>query len=692
MTAENTQQADQPIRSNWNVKRESSNPSDPVEKAMNGPSMFESHDDDYLEPGEMPEPTDDLDVVMDQYLDQMSTEINQGQLLSVPIVGIKSDHVLVDVGEKSEGMISIKEFPLVGDKLSVQVGDVVEAVVKGYDPESGLISLSYLEARRRKAMKLVHDAMESKQPITGTVTRTVKGGLIVDIGTTAFLPASQIDLRRIDNFDEWIGREVEGYIIEYVPEKRRIIVSRRKLLEEQREARRQEVMGKLNLGQMVEVIVKRIVEFGVFVDLDGVDGLIPRSEISWQRNAKPEDFMNVGDSMQAKIIEVDPHTAKVTLSRRQAHINPWDSAAERYPVGSSVGGTVVSLTSYGAFVRLEEGLDGMIHVSDMAWDTAGKKPSDYVTPGQEVTASVLSVDAVARRISLGLKQLTLDPWEAMETRYPRGTRIKGQVTGLTKYGAFVELEPGIEGMIHISDFSWEKRINQPRDVVKKGDEVEVCVLEVDRARRRISLGVKQLSESPFERFLMTHSAGDVVEGEVTNLTEFGAFIRLDEGVEGFMHVSQLERDRVNSPSDCLSVGQKITAKITKIETDSGKISLSRRQMLKEQERHTVSQYMRKKEGGSLLSMGELLGDIVLEDDLPAESAPLLKKEPPTVTSEAAEPQVASAPLEEAAAEPQVSSAPLEEAAAEPQVSSAPLEEAPPESSPAAEIDRPEADW
>lgn len=606
---------------------------------MNGPSMFEDNDDDYMEPGENPEPQDELDTMMDQYLDQMSGEVTQGQLLTVPVVALKGESVLVDVGEKSEGVINIKEFPLVDGKPAVALGDMVEVVVKGYDNESGLINLSYQEARRRKAMKMVKEALDNQTPLKGQVTRTVKGGLIVDIGTTAFLPASQIDLRRIDNFEEWIGREVEGLVIEYVPEKRRIIISRRKMLENAREQLRHSIMEKLTPGQVVEVNVKRIVEFGVFVDLEGVDGLIPRSEISWQRNARPEDYMQVGDVLQCRIIEINAETGKVTLSRRQAHINPWDTAIERYPAGSVVSGKVVSLTSYGAFVRLEEGLDGMIHVSDMAWDAAGKKPTDYVTTGQDVTATVLGVDPTAKRISLGLKQMTRDPWEEMEARYPKGLHITGRVTGLTKYGAFIELEPGIEGMIHVSDVSWEKRISQPRDVFKKGDEVEACILEVDRNRRRISLGVKQLSESPIEKFLTQFSSGDIVEGEVTSLTEFGAFVKLAEGMEGFMHVSQMDTERVQSPDKVLKVGEVIQAKIIKIENDSGKVSLSRRQLIKEQERQTISAYMKKnkKEGSSLINMGELLGDIVLEDDLPAEAPKPAAPKP--AAPQAAEPVV-----------------------------------------------------
>ncbi len=593
---------------------------------MRGPSMFDENDDDYLEPGERAE-RDEMDAMMAQYLEQMPGEVSTGELLNVPIVAIKSDHVLVDVGDKSEGIINIKEFPLVGDKLTVNIGDLIDVVVRGHDPDSGMIILSYQEARRRKALVAVEEAMKNNAPITGVVMRTVKGGLIIDIGTTAFLPASQIDLRRIENFEEWIGREVTGYIIEYTPEKRRIIVSRRKMLEEARESERKVVMGRISVGQMIECAVKRVVEFGAFVDLGGIDGLIPRSEISWHRNAKPEDFLKTGEVIQAKVIEIGAENGKITLSRRQAQANPWDTVADRFPVGSAINGEIVSVTNYGAFVRLEEGLDGMIHVSDMAWDAMGKKPSDYVAVGQEVSASVLGIDAKAHRISLGLKQLTKDPWEEIESRYPKGMRIKGQVTGLTKYGAFVELEPGIEGMIHVSDFSWEKRVSQPRDVVQKGDEVEACVLEVDREKRRISLGVKQLSESPLEQFIAHYQTGDTVEGEVVNVTEFGAFVKLADGVEGFIHVSQLDKERVNAPSDCIKVGEKVTAKVSKIDPETGKISLSRRQLMKDQERQNNAPYLKKKDTGSIFSMAELLEDIVLEDDLPKTAEPEVKLTP-----------------------------------------------------------------
>lgn len=586
--------------------------------------MFDETDDDYMEPGETAAAPDAMDAMIDQYLDKMAPEVNMGQLLSVPVVAVKSDGVLVDVGDKSEGFVSIREFPMVGDKPQVKPGDVIDVIVKGPDPETGLINLSHREARRRKAWIAAEESFKNHTPIQGIVTRTVKGGLIMDIGTTAFLPASQIDLQRVNDFESWLGKEVEGFVIEFAPEKRRIIVSRRQMLEGQLESRRRETLSGLTQGQTIEAKVKRVVEFGAFVELGaGLDGLVPRSEISWQRNARPEDYVKAGQTVTAKVIEIDQETGKVTLSRRLALANPWDTAREKYPVGSTVSGEVVSLTSYGAFVRLDEGLDGMIHISDMAWDAAGKKPSDYVAAGQQLTATVLNIDTENRRISLGMKQLTADPWDEIEQRYPKGKTIKGAVTGLTKYGAFVELEPGIEGMIHVTDFSWDKKIRQPRDAVKKGDEVEAMVLEIDRERRRISLGVKQMAENPLDVFLAMHRVGDTVEGEVTGVTEFGAFVKLADNIEGFMHVSQMDQERVDSPKDVLKTGDKVEAKITKIDRDSNKISLSRRQLLKDQEKKTISAYMSKKNKGSLLSMGELLEDIQLEDVLPA-----AKPEPP----------------------------------------------------------------
>lgn len=647
----------------------------------------------------------EFDALMNQYLDEaMGSGARAGQLITVPVVAIKSDHVLVDVGGKSEGIIAIQEFCQPGEDPGVQVGQELEVVVRGTDHDSGLIRLSYQEARRRKAGEEVEKALKEKRPVSGKVVRTVKGGLIIDIGTTAFLPASQVDLHRVDDFEAWIGKEVEGYIIEYKPEKRRIIVSRRRLLEEKRDSQRQEVMAKLTIGEVVEVPVKRIVDFGVFVDLGGIDGLVPRGEISWDRNVKPDEYFKVDDKVTLKIIEVDVENGRVTLSRREILGNPWADAADKYAVGSMVEGKVVSLTNYGAFVRICEGLDGMIHISDMGWDSTGKRPNDYLQVGQEVSAQVLEVDCDKRRISLGLKQLTKDPWEDLEARYPSGTRIKGPVTGLTKYGAFVELEAGIEGMIHVSDFSWEKRINQPKDVVQKGDEVEAVVLSVDREKRRIALGVKQLSESPFVAYITNHQENDVVDGTVSNVTDFGVFVRLSEKIEGFMHVSQAGLERSESLEANFKEGESIRVKITKIDKKNEKISLSRRQMLRDQERDTIRHYQKKANEGWSTGFGELLSGISLEDDLPANAEPIAKPKPevkadpePEVTAPAEEPPITEpkAPADEpvlAETSPEeLAEATPEPAAEAPKADEVIAEEAKPEETPAApEAAAPEA--
>lgn len=629
MIEENTFDPNESKRSNSKEDREATPPSnetphEPTQPADTGKSSddtgMDGLEDEYLEPEQAAE-VRAMDSMMDQYLAQMGGDrISEGSQLTVPVVAVRSDHVLVDLGEKFEGIIDLKEFPKTGDHPAVRVGDHIDIVVKGYDPESGLISLSHQEARRRKALNEVRESLEQRTPVKGKVIRTVKGGLILDIGTTAFLPASQIDLHRVEDFEQWVGREVEGFVIEFTPAKRRIIVSRRQMLEEQRERQRTKVMDQLSTGELVEGTVKRLVDFGAFVDLGGgIDGLVPRSEISWNRNSRPGDYLKEGETIQVRILEIDKEAGKITLSRRQAMDNPWTTAAQRYPVGSTVEGVVVSLTDYGAFVRVEEGLDGMIHVSDMSWDSSIRNPKEALAQGQQVSAAVLALDPQAQRMSLGLKQLTEDPWKGLESKYPKGARVKGPVTGLTKYGAFVEIEPGIEGMIHVSDFSWEKRIAQPRDVVNKGDEVEACILNVDLEKRRIALGIKQLSSSPFELFMVNHKVGDTVEGEVVRLAEFGAFVRLAEGVEGFMHVSQVASERVEDPSKHLSLGDRVHAKITRIDPEGGKISLSRRQLLREEEKRNISSYVKKKSDKNLLSMGELLEDIVLEDDLPPQA-------------------------------------------------------------------------
>jgi small subunit ribosomal protein S1 len=561
-----------------------------------------------------------MDALMDQYLSSMSQAAQAGQHLRAPIIAIQSDSVLVDAGGKAEGVINKSELLNPQGELIYKIGDEVDVVVKGQDPETGLIILSHVEARRHAATKEIEDALESGKKISGRVVRAVKGGLIVDVGTTAFLPASQIDLRRVEDFESWVGRDIDCLVLEYAPAKRRIIVSRRKLLEQERAAQREEMLSKISVGQVIEARVKRLVDFGAFVDLGGIDGLIPRAEISWQRTAKPEDYLKVDEDIQVTVLQIEKESGKITLSRRRMTPDPWETATDRFSVGLTVQGKVVALTNYGAFIRIEEGLDGMIHIKDIAWDSDGRKPADYLQVGQDVTASLLDINAETKRIALGLKQQTEDPWSHVPGRYPVGTRIRGVVTGLNKYGAFVELEPGIKGMVHVSDFSWEKRINQPKDVVTKGEEIETCVLSVDADKRRISLGVKQLEESPVKSFCEGHKVGDAVEGEVSEVTDFGVYLKLEESLRGFIHVSQLDRNRVESPGSLFKVGDTVKAEIVKINPDSNEIKLSRRHLLKREEKRDVAPYLKSSRssapGGHRL--GDLLAELSLEDDLPPE--------------------------------------------------------------------------
>jgi len=556
----------------------------------------------------------DFEALLGQHLTRMDVTLEPGQLLRVPIVSTQGDDVLVDVGEKAEGVLKRTELLDLSGQALYRPGDLIDVVVRGQDPTTGLIRLSHTEARRRLTYQAIEAALAAGTPIRGRVTRAVKGGLIVEIGTTAFLPASQIDLRRVEDLEAWVGQQIECLVLEFSPANHRIILSRRKLLESRRQHTRAALLERLQVGDVVEGTVKRIVDFGVFVDLgDNVDGLIPRSEVSLNRAGRPEDYVQLGERVRVKVIEIDRETGKMTLSRRRAQPDPWEGVLARYPLGKEIEGEIVSLTGYGAFVRLEEGLDGMIHISDLAWDSAGRRPSDYVSVGQRLQAVILQIDAEKQRISLGVKQITTDPWEELEERYPAQTRIRGKVTGLTKYGAFVEIEPGIEGMIHVSDFSWAKRVNHPREVVRKGEEIEACVLAIDRQRRRIALGVKQLAENPLALFSARTKVGQSVQGTVINLTDFGVFLKLEEGVEGFIHVSQLDRNRVESPAALFKIGDSIEAEVTKIDLEAGKVSLSRRQLLKREEKEILRSYRSAGSGGS--NLGELLAEIPFEDEL-----------------------------------------------------------------------------
>ncbi|MDX2175010.1 MAG: S1 RNA-binding domain-containing protein [Candidatus Sumerlaeia bacterium] len=530
----------------------------------------------------------------DKYMDQAlaaDAGMSGGALLEVTVVEILEDRVLVDTGGKAEAHIALDEFVKVGDQYQVAVGDKI-SVVRVRQTADGPV-YSHREARARAAQDAVAEAHKDKKPLKGLVTGVVKGGLTVDIGVGAFMPASQVDLFKIPDLNTLVGQEIEAYVIEFDPRRRRAVLSRRQLLFEQRESERREALGKLEVGSRVRGRVKSALEFGAFLDLGGVDGFIPREEVSYDRGTPPSRILKAGEEVEVVIAKVDPETGKITLSRKRALADPWETIDQRIQVGDSIKGTVVSIQNYGAFVHVEEGVTGMIHAGDMSWSLGNKKPGDYVKAGETIDVKVLELDKEKRRLSLGIKQIQEDPWEAVRREYPAGARVKGTVTSLTNYGAFVKIGDFLEGMIHVSDIVWERRLSHPKEVLTVGQEVEAIVLKSEGDTRRLSLGLKQLQESPFEAYANAHPVGSVVSGKVTRFAPFGAFVELAEGLEGLIHISQIDVHRVELPEKALQLGEEVKAKVLKYEAKNRKISLSRKDALRNAERESIKQYLGK---------------------------------------------------------------------------------------------------
>lgn len=545
--------------------------------------------------------------LLDQHLPGAHEEASRGEPMDLPIVAIREDSVLVDMGGKAEASIPREEFATVDGELTVKVGDIIPVLrMKGTTSE-GLPRLSHREARFRQARKNVKDAYEQKVPLRGLIKTVVKGGVMVDVGIDGFMPASQVDLFKVPDLNKLVGMEIEAYVIEYDGKRNRAVLSRRQLLYERREAERSEFIKTLEPGQTIVGKVKNSLDFGTFVDLGMVDGFIPREELSWDRGKSPGEVMQPGEEVELKILNVSADSGKITLSRKRLTHNPWEDIEQRYPVGSTIKGTVVAIQHYGAFVHIEEGITGMIHAGDMSWSSGNKKPEDYVRVGDEVTSQILEVDQEKKRISLGLKQLARDPWGDIEERFQPNTRHTGTVTSLTNYGAFVKLDDYIEGMVHVSDMSWTKRVNHPKEVLAVNQEVEVVVLKTDRKNRRISLGMKQLADSPFDAFLKKNKVGSIVTGSVTRFAPFGAFVQLDEHLEGLIHISQIDEKRVELPEHVLKPGQEVTVKIIGADKKNGKISLSRKEAIRAAEKETVKKFLKQKDDQpSGMSLGDAL--------------------------------------------------------------------------------------
>jgi small subunit ribosomal protein S1 len=508
---------------------------------------------------------------MDSLLGDQIKDLTPGKLIKGKIVGFSGEDVVVEVGLKSEGLIPREEF----EDQEVKVGDVIDVLLESMEGESGLIMLSKRKADRMLNWQRIMDTTKEGDVVEGTAMRKIKGGLLVDIGVPVFLPASQVDVRRPGDIGEFIGRKVRAQILKIDLERRNIVISRRKLIEEEREAAKKRLLETLNEGDSVIGTVKNIADFGAFVDLGGIDGLLHITDMSWGRINHPSELLKIDQKIEVKVLNIDREKEKIALGLKQKEASPWEQIEKKFPVGSRVNGTVVNLMSYGAFVRLEDGIEGLVHISEMSWTRRVNHPSELVQPGQDVEVVVLDINKDKQEISLGMKQTEVNPWELVAEKYPPGTLIEGKVRNLANYGAFVEIEPGIDGLLHISDMSWTKKITHPNEVVKKGDVVKCVVLEVDQGKQRVSLGMKQLTEDPWIHAIPEHyKPGMVVRGHVTKITNFGVFVELEPDLEGLLHISELADHKVENPQDVVKPGDEVDVKILRVDTQDRKIGLS----------------------------------------------------------------------------------------------------------------------
>ena len=501
-------------------------------------------------------------------------EVTEGEIVKGTIISVHKDHVLVDVGFKSEGMVALNEFPMVNGQVSVKSGDSVDVLVESKENDYGLIVLSKEKADKLKIWDEISAACEHDEVVEGVIVSRVKGGLSVDIGVKAFLPGSQVDLRPIRNLDKLIGEKYKFKVIKFNKKRGNIVLSRRALLEKERDQLKGVTLQKLEEGAVMAGVIKNITEYGAFVDLGGIDGLLHITDMSWGRVNHPSELFQMGDEVTVKVLRFDREQERVSLGLKQIQADPWTSAQSAFPVGVRVKGKVVSLTDYGAFIELVPGVEGLIHVSEMSWTKRVKHPSKVMNIGDEVEAMVLGIDIDNKRISLGMKQIEPNPWHTLNEKYPVGAVIKGQVRNITDFGIFVGIEEGIDGLVHISDLSWTTRVKHPSEMYEKGAEVEAVVLNIDAENERISLGIKQLHEDPWNRIPQSYPRGSRVKSKITKITDFGAFAEIEPGVEGLIHVSEIADEHVDDPRKFLKVGDEKDVMIIDIDADDRKIGLS----------------------------------------------------------------------------------------------------------------------
>jgi small subunit ribosomal protein S1 len=547
----------------------------------------------------------DFGAMLDQY-EQEQAQYQEGSVVRGTVVGVTERSVVIDFGFKSEGAVPIEEFQEAGE-LTVKRGDEVEVLIKSMESQEGVPILSRADAVRMRAWDDLEKAYRDGVPVKGRIAERVKGGLRVDVdGVAAFLPGSQVDVRPIRNLESLRGQEIEAKVIKLNRKRSNVVLSRKAILEEENQGKKGETLNNLEEGIIVEGQIKNLTDYGAFVDLGGIDGLLHVTDMSWGRLLNPGEMFKVGESVQVKVLKFDKERERVSLGYKQLLPDPWESVAERFPSGQRMSGKIASVTDYGAFIELEPGVEGLVHVSEMTWSKRMKHPSKLVNVGDAVDVEVLGVDPKNRRISLGMKQTQPNPWETLPERFHIGDRVRGRVRNLTDFGAFVEVEDGVDGLVHVSDISWNKRIKHPGEVLKKGQEIEAVITNIDIDNRRLSLSIKDTEPSAWEKFVNEHHPGDIVHGKVTRFANFGAFVELAEGLEGLCHVSELSDDRVERPEDAAQIGQELDFRILRIEPESKKIGLSHRAAKHDEPIADVKSYTTDA-GGGMASMGELSG-------------------------------------------------------------------------------------
>lgn len=585
--------------------------SDIMEAVADNPDTDDlQENDDGEESMENDDGEESMENLMDMY-EESFKRFGEGEVVTGRVISVDKDYVLVDIGYKSEGQIRIGEFMDENGNVQAEIDDKVEVMVEWWDEEEEVVVLSKEKAAKIKVWDAIKNAYDEEGVVEGVITSRVKGGFSVDIGVTAFLPGSQADLRPIRNLDEMVGQTYKFKILKYNRKRSNIVLSRRAILEEEREAARSKTLETIEEGKIVSGIVKNITEYGVFVDLGGVDGLLHITDISWGRVKHPSELFSVGDEINVRILSLDLEKERVSLGMKQLTDDPWTKAQEKYPVGSRITGKVVSLTDYGSFVELEEGIEGLIHVSEMSWTRKIRHPSKVVSVGEEVDAVVLDIKPESRRISLGMKQVSPNPWDVISEKYPIGTTIEGRIKNITDFGLFIGIDEGIDGLVHISDISWTKRIKHPGDIYKKGDIVQAVVLDIEKDNERFSLGIKQLHSDPWETVAERYEVGKEITGTVTNITDFGVFVELEEGIEGLVHVSEISKEKIKTPSERFSVGDVITAKVMNIHSEERRIGLSIKRLDMEDDQAILSDYINKM-GPATSSFGEILRENLQE--------------------------------------------------------------------------------